>query len=71
VGAKYEIYKLINELASSGKCIIVFSNEYPEIFQIADKTLVMYKGQIQSIINRSELTETRVMALSTGIKEEK
>lgn len=71
VGAKYEIYKLINELASSGKCIIVFSNEYPEIFQIADKTLVMYKGQIQSIINRSELTESRVMALSTGIKEEK
>ncbi len=70
VGAKFEIYKLIHDLASKGKAIIVFSNEFPEIFQLADRTLVLYKGKVNGIINRDKLTEEYVMALSTGSKQE-
>ncbi|MDD3252772.1 MAG: sugar ABC transporter ATP-binding protein [Lachnospiraceae bacterium] len=66
VGAKYAIYKLILELASQGKGILVFSTEFPEIYQIADRCLVMYKGHLSGILEREELDEARVMALSTG-----
>ncbi len=70
VGAKFEIYKLIHELAQSGKAIIVFSNEYPEITQLADKTIVLYKGRINGVLSRDDLTEENVMAFSTGSKKE-
>lgn len=70
VGAKYGIYKLILELASQGKGILVFSTEFPEIYQIADRCIVMYKGQISGTLNRQEMDETRIMALSTGTKME-
>ena len=70
VGAKYAIYKLILELASQGKGILVFSTEFPEIYQIADRCIVMYKGKINGILEREELNEAGVMALSTGTKTE-
>lgn len=66
VGAKYAIYQLILELASQGKGIIVFSTEFPEIYQIADRCLVMYKGHLSGTLEREELDEAKVMALSTG-----
>lgn len=66
VGAKYAIYKLILELASQGKGIIVFSTEFPEIYKIADRCLVMYKGHLSGTLEREELDEAKVMALSTG-----
>lgn len=66
VGAKYAIYKLILELASQGKGIIVVSTEFPEIYQIADRCIVMYKGRISGSLYRQDLDETRMMALSTG-----
>ncbi|MEF9955160.1 MAG: sugar ABC transporter ATP-binding protein [Clostridium sp.] len=70
VGAKYAIYKLILELASQGKGILVFSTEFPEIYQIADQCIVLYKGQVRGCLNRQELDETKMMALSTGTKME-
>lgn len=70
VGAKYSIYKLILNLAAQGKTILVFSTEFPEIYQIADRCLVMYKGQISGSLEREEMTEANVMALSTGTKRE-
>ncbi|MFT4104191.1 MAG: sugar ABC transporter ATP-binding protein [Lacrimispora sp.] len=70
VGAKYSIYKLILDLASKGKGILVFSTEFPEIYQIADRCLVMYKGRLRGILNREEMDEAQVMALSTGTKME-
>ena len=71
VGAKFEIYKLINEIAQTGKSIIVFTSEFPEIFQLADRTMVLYKGQVKGILNKDNLTESNVMALSTGLSLEK
>lgn len=70
VGAKYSIYKLILDLASEGKSILVFSTEFPEIYQIADRCMVMYKGGISGFLSREELDEANVMALSTGTKME-
>jgi ABC-type sugar transport system ATPase subunit len=66
VGAKFEIYKIINELAKRGKSIIVFTAEFPEIYRVADRCLVMYKGQINAKLNRDELTEIKIMHYATG-----
>jgi len=66
VGAKFEIYKIINELAKQGKSIIVFSAEFPEIYRVADRCLVMYKGQINAELNRDEFTELKIMYYATG-----
>ena len=66
VGAKFEVYKLINKLAGEGKSIILFSSEFPEIYKVSDRCLIMYKGMINAEINRSELTELNVMYYSTG-----
>ncbi|MDG1890332.1 MAG: sugar ABC transporter ATP-binding protein [Verrucomicrobiota bacterium] len=51
VGAKYEIYQLINDLANEGKAIIMVSSELPEILGMADRILVMREGEITGEIN--------------------
>ncbi len=66
VGAKFEIYQLITKLAETGKSVIVFSSEYPEIHRIADRCLVMYKGEINKEFTRDELNEVDVMYYATG-----
>ncbi|WP_243183373.1 sugar ABC transporter ATP-binding protein [Anaerosolibacter carboniphilus] len=66
VGAKFEIYKIVHELAKKGKSIIVFSAEFPEIYKVADRCLVMYKGRITAELTRDELTEVEVMYYATG-----
>jgi len=66
VGAKYQIYKLIIDLANQGKSVLVFSTEFPEIWHIADRCIVMYKGGVNGDIRRSELTEVKMMAYSIG-----
>lgn len=66
VGAKFEIYKIINGLAEAGKSIIMFSSEFPEIYKVADRCIVMYKGGIAKELNRDELTEVNVMYYATG-----
>ena len=70
VGAKFEIYKLIGELARNGKSLIIFSSEFPEIYKIADRCLVMYEGQINAELNRDQLTELNVMYYATGANKE-
>ena len=66
VGTKFEIYHLILELARDGKAIIVFSSEFPEIYKVADSCMVLYKGTVNAVLNREELTEKNVMYYSTG-----
>ncbi len=66
VGAKFEIYQLITKLAEAGKSVLVFSSEYPEIYKISDRCLVMYKGEINKELLRSELNEIDVMYYATG-----
>jgi ribose transport system ATP-binding protein len=66
VGSKYAIYKLVNEMAREGKAVLMFSTEFPEIQQVADRCIVMYKGKINSILERKDISEVRIMAHSTG-----
>ena len=66
VGTKFEIYHLILKLAKAGKAIIVFSQEYPEIYKVADRCMVLYKGRVNAVLDREELTEKNVMYYSTG-----
>jgi ribose transport system ATP-binding protein len=64
VGAKGEIYKLIDSLAAAGRSIIVVSSELPEILRLADNVIVMRSGAMAGKLKRSELTEGAVMSLA-------
>lgn len=66
VGTKFEIYHLILKLAKEGKSIIVFSAEFPEIYKLADSCIILYKGSINAVLRRDELTEKDIMFYSTG-----
>lgn len=65
VGAKYEIYQLITELASNGKAVIVVSSEMPELLGICDRIMVMSNYRIAGILdNDKKLTQEEIMKLS-------
>jgi methyl-galactoside transport system ATP-binding protein len=65
VGAKYEIYSIMADLASRGKSIIMISSEMPELFGMTDRILVMSQGRLAGIVNTAEATEEDVMRLAT------
>ena len=65
VGAKYEIYTLIMELARQGKSIIMISSEMPELLGMSDRIMVMCEGRLSGIINGKDATEVAVMDLAT------
>lgn len=71
VGAKFEIYKLIDEIAKRGKSLIIFSAEFPEIYKIADRCLVMYKGKVNAELDLENMTDINVMYYATGSNLEK
>jgi ribose transport system ATP-binding protein len=66
VGAKEEIYRLMESLAGSGVAILFVSSEMEEILGMSDRVLVMHEGRISGELARSELTEEAVMHLATG-----
>jgi ribose transport system ATP-binding protein len=70
VGSKYSIYKLVNNMAKDGKAVLLFSTEFPEILQVADRCIVMYRGKINVILERKDINEGTIMAHSTGAKTE-
>ena len=61
VGAKYEIYQLIIDVANKGKCVIVVSSEMPELLGICDRILVMSGGRLAGEVNASETTQEEIM----------
>jgi D-xylose transport system ATP-binding protein len=67
VGAKYEIYKLMNELTEQGVAIIMISSELEEVLGMSDRVMVMHAGRSNGTITTSEATQERIMALATGI----
>jgi ribose transport system ATP-binding protein len=68
VGAKEEIYHLMEKLAESGVAILFVSSELEEILGMSDRVLVMHEGRISGELARSELTEEAVMHLATGLR---
>ncbi|MGL1891005.1 MAG: ATP-binding cassette domain-containing protein [Spirochaetaceae bacterium] len=65
VGAKYEIYQLIIDLANKGKSIIMVSSEMPELLGITNRIMVMSNGRIAGTVNTEETTQTEIFNLST------
>jgi len=68
VGAKQEIYKLMEELAQSGVSIIMISSELPEVLRMGDRILVMHEGQIQGEVDRKTATQEKILYLASGGK---
>ncbi|NLY05880.1 MAG: sugar ABC transporter ATP-binding protein, partial [Candidatus Atribacteria bacterium] len=66
VGAKVEIYKLINELARQGLGVIMISSEMMEIIGMCDRAAVMHRGKMIGVLENDELTEENIMRLATG-----
>jgi ribose transport system ATP-binding protein len=69
VGAKGEIYKLIESLAAAGRAIIVVSSELPEILRLSDNVIVMRNGAMAGRLARKDLTEEAVMSLAITGKQ--
>ena len=66
VGAKREIYQLMNELAERGVPIIMVSSDLPEVIGVSDRIMVMHEGRISGELTRREATQEKVMQLATG-----
>jgi D-xylose transport system ATP-binding protein len=67
VGAKFEIYKLMNELAEKGEAIIMISSELEEVLGMSDRVMVMCRGHSTMTLPVAEASQERVMALATGV----
>ena len=65
VGAKSEIYKLLNDLAAQGRAIVVISSELPEVLLLSHRILVMCEGRITGEVRGDEATQERLMELAT------
>lgn len=67
VGAKGEIYKLLDELAASGKSIIMISSELPEILRMSHRIVVMAEGKITGVLSSEEATQEKIMEYATQL----
>ncbi|MEG0070023.1 MAG: galactose/methyl galactoside ABC transporter ATP-binding protein MglA [Cetobacterium sp.] len=65
VGAKYEIYQLMLDLANKGKGIIMISSEMPELLGVTDRILVMSNGRVAGIVNTSETSQEEILKLAS------
>ena len=66
IGAKKEIYQIINDLAEQGVAILMISSELPEIIGMADRVLVMHEGKITGEVTKEEMTQEKIMYYATG-----
>ncbi len=67
VGAKREIYQLMNELADRGVAIVMVSSDLPEVLGVSDRIVVVHEGKISGELQRGEATEEKIMKLATGV----
>lgn len=66
VGAKYEIYTIVNQLAAQGKAVLVISSELPELLGLCDRIYAMSAGRITGEVSREEANEERLMQYMTA-----
>jgi L-arabinose transport system ATP-binding protein len=64
VGAKADIYAIIDKLAAQGSAILVISSELPEVLGLADRIIVMQGGRVRGELNRAEATEEKILSLA-------
>ena len=65
VGAKSEIYRLLNELARQGKGIVMISSDLPEVLRMSHRVLVMCEGRVTGELSAAEATQEKIMTLAT------
>lgn len=70
VGAKQEIYNLIDQLAAQGKGIIVISSDMEEIIGITDRMLILYEGELKGTLERADYTQERILKYASGEQQE-
>jgi ABC-type sugar transport system ATPase subunit len=68
VGAKFEIYQILQTLAKNGVSILLISSELPEILTLANRILVVYNGKITATLRREDATEEKIMRYASGIE---
>jgi D-xylose transport system ATP-binding protein len=66
VGAKVEIYNIMNDLVDQGVCVVMVSSELPEVLGMSDRILVIHEGRLAGWLTREEATQERVMHHATG-----
>ena len=69
VGAKYEIYTIINRLADAGKAVLFISSELPELLGMCDRIYAMSAGRITGVVPREQATQESLMQLMTKVKD--
>ena len=62
VGAKYEIYCIINDLAAAGKCVVLISSELPEVLGMSDRIYIMNEARIVGEMKAEDATQENIMA---------
>ncbi|MFA6783461.1 MAG: sugar ABC transporter ATP-binding protein [Sphaerochaeta sp.] len=67
VGAKIEVYNLINDLVSRGAAVIMISSEMDECMGMADRILVMHEGKVTNVLNREDFSQEKIMYAASGI----
>jgi ABC-type sugar transport system ATPase subunit len=67
VGAKQEIYRLLNELAGEGKCIIMISSEMEELIGVSDRIIVLCEGKIAGELQKPEFNQETILSLASGL----
>jgi len=65
VGAKYEIYTLMAQMAAEGKCVIMISSEMPELMGMSDRIMVMCEGHLSGILDGASATDEQIMMLAS------
>lgn len=66
VGAKFEIYKIIRQLAADGAAILLISSELPEVLGLSDRVVVMHEGTVGATLTGPDLTPEKIMTFATG-----
>lgn len=66
IGAKKEIYNIINELAAKGVAIIMVSSELPEVLGMSDRVMIVREGLVRGILSKEEANQENIMILATG-----
>lgn len=70
MGAKTEIYKMIEELACEGKGIIIISSEMPELIGLSHRMIVLHEGEMTGELKGEEMTQENIMTLASGYRKE-
>jgi ABC-type sugar transport system ATPase subunit len=66
IGAKHDVYQVLDQLAAAGKGILLVSSELPELLRCSDRIMVLHDGRCQGILDRGQATEARILALATS-----